>query len=88
MTSDVPPALTNGSGIPTTGPTESTIAILMMQWNRNIAKTPTQMSLPRGSIASEASDRIFRHMTANAITTAMQPMNPNTMPMYAKIKSL
>ena len=56
LTSDAPPWLMNGSGMPVTGSSPITMPTFTNTWNRSIDARPAPNSVPNGSFERHAHD--------------------------------
>ena len=87
ITSDVPPELKNGSGIPVVGINLVTTAIFTNIWNANIPTIPAAMSIPYISFALGAIVIPLIIQNAKSPTTIVAPTKPNSSAYTAKTKS-
>ena len=65
LTSDAPPWVTNGSGMPVIGMIPSTIPALTMSWNRIIEASPAANIVPKGSFDRQPATRIRHRSSTN-----------------------
>ena len=87
VTSEVPPALKNGSVTPITGKTAKFMPRLTTVWLANIIKTPMQMDFPIQSVETRDTIKILMHSALINTMTSKQPKKPIASPMKEKIKS-
>jgi len=85
---DVPPEEISGSGIPFVGSSESTTLILKNACNTIVVVMPKATNHANGSCDRNAARRPRQPKTANRTTIRMEPMNPSSSAMLAKIKSV
>ena len=64
------------------------IPMFWKMWNKNMASTPTQISVPAVSRAEAAARQIRAHSTPNATSTAPPPNKPSCSHRAVKMKSL
>jgi hypothetical protein len=86
-TSEVPPALTNGSVMPVTGRRATTTPMLMNAWTHSQIVIPAASRPPNASGACRAVRIPATARTTNRPITIAAPTNPNCSPMIAKMKS-
>jgi hypothetical protein len=86
-TSEVPPALTNGSVMPVTGRRLTTTQMLMKAWKHSQIVIPAASSAPNVSGARRAVLIPALARIRNRAMTIAAPTNPNSSPMIAKMKS-
>lgn len=87
MISDEPPALMNGSVMPVTGSKATTTAMFTKAWKPRLAVIPAAKRPPNVSGAvSETRTPSYTRRAKSAITIS-PPINPNSSPMMAKMKS-
>jgi len=86
-TSDEPPALMNGKVMPVTGSSATTTAMLTNAWKHSHAVIPAASSAPKVSGARSAVRMPAYARRMNRPITRPAPMNPNSSPMIAKMKS-
>ena len=82
------PKLINGSGRPVLGKIAVATAMLANAWNAISVAIPAQIRRPPKSLARAAIIRHSYMINKNNMITAMQPMNPNSSPITAKMKSV
>ena len=88
ISSDDPPALTNGSGSPFVGIRPSTTLMFTSACTATIVVSPSARSAPNASGARSAM-RIPRHATTEKqTTTAVAPTSPSSSEMTEKMKSV
>ncbi len=73
----LPPALTNGSGIPVIGARPIVIVMFSSACMTIIVTTPTTSSRPNGSLVDIATSKPKSTMTPYAAMTSTQPANPH-----------
>ena len=88
ISSDDPPALTNGSGIPLVGSSPSTTLMLKNAWNAIIVVSPIATKAPKRSGARIAVRSPRQVMTQKQATTTVEPISPSSSAMTLKMKSL
>ncbi len=83
MSSDEPPALTNGSGMPLVGARPITTLMFSSAWNAIIVVRPTARNAPNRSGARVAVRRPRQVMTPKQTSTVVAPIKPNSSAMTA-----
>ena len=88
ISSEVPPLLMKGSGIPVVGRTLVTAAMLMKAWMQIQPTIPPASRAPKASGARIEARTPRQPSRKKAVMTARQPMSPSSSPMIAKMKSV
>ena len=88
VTSDAPPLLMKGSGMPVTGMIPMTIPTFTNTWNRSMEARPAPNSVPNGSRERQAHARMRHSSAANSRNTMSAPRNPSSWARTANTKSL
>ena len=78
MSSDDPPALRNGSGIPFVGIIPSTTLMFTRAWTAIIVVSPSATNDPNVSGALMATRRPRHVITQKQMRTAVAPINPSS----------
>ena len=83
ISSDEPPKLTNGSGMPLVGSSPSTTLMLKNACTTTIAVSPSARNAPKRSGARIAVRRPRQAMTQKQASTSVVPSSPSSSPMTA-----
>ncbi len=83
-----PPLLINGSGIPTTGSSPTTIDKLIMRLAAKVKLIPPITNLQNLSLALSARYKHLIKIKKYRLRSKNTPKNPNSSPMTEKIKSV
>ena len=78
ISSDDPPALTNGSGIPLVGISPSTTLMFTNACTATIVVSPSARNAPNASGARSATRRPRHVMTQKHSSTAVAPIRPSS----------
>jgi hypothetical protein len=78
MSSDDPPALTNGSGMPLVGSRPSTTLMLSEAWKTIIVVSPIARKAPNRSGARSAVRSPRQAITQKQASTTIAPMRPSS----------
>ena len=78
QSSELPPALIIGSGIPLVGAIASTTVIFMKAWNTIMVVTPSARYLPKSSSARTLARNPRHKMSPNAVSTPNDPSSPHS----------
>jgi hypothetical protein len=85
---ELPPALTNGKGIPVTGRIAMDIPIFVNIWKNKYDTTPAATNLPYSSFADITIRIPLHNKYTNKNITTQAPIKPNSSQRTEKMKSL
>ena len=83
ISSDDPPKLTNGSGMPLVGSNPSTTLMLKNAWIATMAVRPSARNAPKRSGARIAARSPRQAITPKQASTIVVPINPSSSPITA-----